>query len=65
MPQLDLPDCPSCDSDGTLEIEWSEMGSTYCVCSCCAKRCRVDHDGRVHKVEPRKTDICDNEMFEP
>lgn len=63
MPPADLPDCPHCSSPGTLKEEWSEMGVRFCTCTCCAKDCRVDHHGRVHKREPRKTDISGNEMY--
>lgn len=59
----DLPDCPWCDSANTLKVDWSEMGTDFCRCSCCSKRCRVDNKGRVHKVESRKSDYISEAMF--
>ena len=35
--------CSWCDSASTLEVEWTEMGVQFCVCSCCGKRTRVVH----------------------
>ncbi len=62
-----LPNCPHCAATATLECEWVEMGTQYCVCSCCAKRCRVvgEHDPAVPATPRDKIDISGNEMFEP
>ena len=59
-----LPDCPHCSAADTLSVEWTEMGTQHCVCSCCAKPCRVDDKGHVHKAEPRQTDVSGNQMYE-
>lgn len=63
MPQT-LPECPSCSSPDGLKAEWTEMGVQFCTCECCGKDCRVDHNGRVYRAEPRRTDLSGNEMYE-
>ena len=49
-----MPDCAWCSAAKTLEPIYTEMGVTFCTCSCCGKTTRVDSAGTAHKVEPRK-----------
>lgn len=43
-----LPDCPHCESAGTLEgVDTEARGVIVCVCSSCSKRCRVSPSGAV------------------
>ncbi len=59
-----LPDCPHCDTASSLEVAWTEMDSQCCVCTCCAKLCRIDRAGRVHALEPRRHDYTADQMFD-
>lgn len=53
----DQPQCPWCDAANTLDAGWSEMGSTYCHCTCCGKRCYVDRHGAHRTPEPDVRDV--------
>ncbi len=51
-----LPDCPFCSSNQTLRAERVEGNGVFvCVCTCCAKQCRVSADGAV--IHSDKRDI--------
>ena len=52
LPKPD-PDCSWCDAVNTLEHVWTELGSDYYICSCCAKHTRVDERGVAQRVKPR------------
>jgi hypothetical protein len=46
MPEM--PDCPHCSADQTLEAYRVEMrGVKVCTCSCCGKECRVSAAGVI------------------
>ena len=60
---MPLPDCPWCTAPA-LEIDWVEMGETFCTCTCCGKQCRVTCDG-VTKLHPRVTDVSGAVMADP
>lgn len=61
-----FPDCPWCSAANTLELEWSEMGTDYCRCTCCSKRCRVDRHNLAHRFEAwtPALDVRDGDMYD-
>lgn len=63
MAETDLPDCPHCRAASTLEAEWAEMGAKFCVCSCCAKRCRVDERNRAHRDDVSQIDVSGHMVY--
>jgi hypothetical protein len=45
---MDLPDCPRCDANRTLEKIRADLhGKVWCYCRCCAASVLIDADGRV------------------
>ena len=65
---MTLPDCPhGCDAANTLEVERIEpRGIRVCVCTCCARVCRVNTTGQVvHRATPAVIDVNGVPMFEP
>lgn len=58
-----LPDCPNCDSAWTLEVAREEPhGVRVCLCTVCAKECRVNAHGRI--LPDIERDISGNVIYE-
>ena len=61
----ELPDCIFCDANQSLQAERVEPnGVLVCLCSCCAKQCRVNADGLVIHT-PDARDASGRQMFDP
>lgn len=61
---MDLPDCPFCDANHSLKAERVEGNGVFvCVCTCCAKQCRVSADGAV--IHSDKRDISGTVVTDP
>lgn len=59
MASAPVADCAWCDAAASLEPVYSEMGVSFCTCSCCGKLTQVNHDGTRVRVSPRKADEYD------
>ena len=61
------PNCAWCEAVNTLEHVWTELGSDYYICSCCAKHTRVDEREGAQRVQPRREwlDVSGVQMFDP
>ncbi len=64
QPSIPMPQCPYCDAADTLKAERVEGNGVFvCVCTCCAKQCRVNADGVV--IHSDKRDLGGIVMTDP